>query len=76
MLFRSVKKLLVMKSGSVQQYGTVKEVLSNPEGLKQVGINCPRVVDLCYSLKRRGLTEGEVYTTVEETAELVRGLVE
>ena len=42
------------------------------EELKQMGINCPRSVELCHELRRAGLYSGATPVTTGAAARMVR----
>ena len=58
-------KLLVMNKGEIYMYGTVSEVFSNGEKLRQVGLNVPIVTRVFARLKEMGLEVSENVFTVE-----------
>ena len=66
------KSLCVMDKGAVRLHGTVHEVLAHPELLRQIGVNCPRVVTLHEQLLAAGLTAGQVPINVDEARAMVR----
>jgi len=49
------ERVIVMDKGSVLMDNTPKEVFSNVEKLKEVGLDVPQVTELIYELNRQGL---------------------
>lgn len=48
-------KVLVMNQGKVAMYGTVPEVYSQGEKLKEMGLNVPQITDVFLKLKASGI---------------------
>lgn len=60
---RIADRLIVLSQGSVAMDGTPAEVFSEPERLKELGLNVPRSTEIALALKARGVgLEGPVYT--------------
>ncbi len=63
-------KVLVMNKGQVEMYGTVDEVYSYSEELRNIGLNVPQVSKIFEILNKKGLTLGSAYT-VEKATEII-----
>ncbi len=63
-------KVLVMNKGQVEMYGTVDEVYSHSEELRNIGLNVPQVSKVFEILKKNGSDLGSAYT-VEKAAEII-----
>ena len=63
-------KVLVMNKGQVEMYGTVDEVYSHSEELRNIGLNVPQVSKVFEILKSNGMNLGSAYT-VEKAAEII-----
>ena len=63
-------KVLVMNKGQVEMYGTVDEVYSHSEELRNIGLNVPQVSKIFEILNKKGLNLGSAYT-VEKAAEII-----
>ncbi len=63
-------KVLVMNKGQVEMYGTVDEVYSHSEELRNIGLNVPQVSKIFEILNKKGLTLGSAYT-VEKAIEII-----
>ena len=63
-------KVLVMNDSRVRMYGTVDEVYSHSEELREIGLNIPQVSKVFEILNKNGLNLGSAYT-VEKAAEMI-----
>lgn len=63
-------KVLVMNNARVEMYGTVDEVYSHSEELRNIGLNIPQVSKIFEILNKNGLNLGSAYT-VEKAAEII-----
>ena len=63
-------KVLVMNNARVEMYGTVDEVYSRSEELRNIGLNIPQVSKIFELLNKNGLNLGSAYT-VEKAAEII-----
>ena len=72
LLSRYASRLMVMDKGAIALEGKTSEVLEHVEEMKQMGINCPRSVELCHELRRAGLYSGSTPVTAEAAARMVR----
>ncbi|HHV71045.1 MAG TPA: energy-coupling factor transporter ATPase [Clostridia bacterium] len=72
---RLVDKLIVMHRGQVALQGTAREVFSQPEILKKIGLDVPQVTELMHKLKERGLkVRTDVLTVEESKQEILKAL--
>ena len=74
------KKVIVMNKGKIAFCGSVNEVYSHGEELKEMGLNVPEVTDIFLKLKASGVDcKTDVYTVeqgVEEYKRLLGGAVD
>ena len=63
-------KVLVMNKGQVEMYGSVDEVYSHSEELRNIGLNVPQVSKIFEILNKKGLNLGSAYT-VEKATEII-----
>lgn len=66
-------KVLVMNNARVEMYGTVDEIYSRSEELREIGLNVPQVSKIFEILNKSGLNIGSAYT-VEKAAERILSL--
>jgi energy-coupling factor transport system ATP-binding protein len=66
-------RVVVVDSGKILRDGTPKEVFSEVELLKSVGLDVPQVTELVYELRKEGidlpqdiLTEDECYQALKK----------
>lgn len=59
-------KILVMNKGSLEMFGSVSEVFSKKERLREIGLNVPIVTSVFATLKAQGVPVKEDIFTVEE----------
>ncbi len=64
-------KIMVLNQGSVFDFGTAKEVFSNREKLRSVGLNVPAITNVIYALNERYGYDFEPSITVNEACELI-----
>ena len=73
------KKVIVMNKGKIAFCGSVNEVYSHGEDLKEMGLNVPEVTDIFLKLKASGVDcKTDIYTVeqgVEEYKRLLGGAV-
>ncbi len=62
-------KIYVMDKGKLVMDGNPKEVFSNVEQLKSIGLEVPQVTELGYMLKQSGMNISDGILTVEELLE-------
>ncbi len=74
------KKVIVMNKGKIAFCGSVNEVYSHGEELKEMGLNVPEVTDIFLKLKASGVDcKTDIYTVeqgVEEYKRLLGGAVD
>lgn len=61
-------RVVVMDRGEIVMEGTPKEIFSQVEKLKKIGLDVPQTTELLYSLKKSGFELGCDILTVEECA--------
>lgn len=67
-----VKRLVVMAQGTIVMDGTVREVFSQPEKLKEIGLAVPQVTSLMLDLQQKGFpVPGNVVTLEEAEAQIL-----
>jgi energy-coupling factor transporter ATP-binding protein EcfA2 len=59
-------KVVLMKEGSVVAQGLTREVLSDPDLLKSVGVAPPQILEIASILNKRGLGRDFSFLTVDE----------
>ena len=70
---RLCTKVYVMNGGKVAMSGSVAEVYSRGNELKNMGLNIPQVTDIFIKLKERGVDcKTDIYTLEQAQAELER----
>lgn len=67
-------RVVVIDSGEVLRDGTPKEVFSEVELLKSVGLDVPQVTELVYELRKEGVPLPQDILTEEECYEAIKGL--
>lgn len=66
-------KVLVMNKGTVAMSGTVKDVYSHGDELKQMGLNIPEVTDIFLKLRSMGIDcKTDIYTIEQAESEYRR----
>ena len=66
-------KVVVMNKGKVAMSGTVKEVYSHAQELKDMGLNVPQVTEIFLKLKESGIDcKTDIFTVAQGCAELAR----
>ncbi len=72
---RLCSRLIVMEHGGIVLDGTPKQVFSQIDRLREMGLGVPQVTEVMHELKRRGLpVQTDVLTLEEAEAELLRVL--
>ncbi|MFA6948231.1 MAG: ABC transporter ATP-binding protein, partial [Eubacteriales bacterium] len=72
LLANYVKRLAVLSHGKICRDGTVRDVLRHSDELRQIGVNCPRVVTLSDNLSRRGFFDPpQIAINVDEAALMI-----
>lgn len=59
---RIATKVAVMNNARLEMYGTVDEVYSRAEQLREMGLNVPQISKIFENLKNKGYDLGSVYT--------------
>lgn len=72
---RYAQRIIVMDHGQIQLQGTPHEVFSQPERLKQSGLDVPSLTKLLLELKQRGLdVRTDLFAVEDVKAEILRAL--
>lgn len=67
------EKVLVMNMGRVAMYGSVNEVYSHGEELRQMGLNVPEITEIFLRLKKNGVDcRSDIYTVQQGVDEIKR----
>lgn len=64
-------RVLVMSEGEILMEGTPKEVFSQVEKIKELGLDVPQVTELAYELRKEGIQIKSDILSVEELVELL-----
>lgn len=64
-------RLIIIDAGRIVLDGTPKDVFSNVEKVKSLGLDVPQVTELLYELKKEGLPVEELPLTVEEAFKII-----
>lgn len=67
---RVATRVAVMNNARLEMYGTVDEVYSNAERLREIGLNIPQISKVFEILKQKGYDLGSVYT-VDRAVEIL-----
>ncbi len=67
-------RLIIIDNGSIVLDGTPKEVFSNVDKVKSLGLDVPQVTELMYSLKKQGIKVDKLPLTVDEAFEIINDL--
>lgn len=59
-------RVIVMAEGEVQMEGSPKEIFSQVEKIKELGLDVPQVTELAYELRKEGIDISEDILSVEE----------
>lgn len=59
-------KIIVMNKGKIDMMGTVDEIFSNPNRLKEIGLNVPEITDVFLELKKLGIDCNTNIYTIEQ----------
>ncbi len=60
---RIADRLIVLSKGTVAMDGTPEEVFSNPERLRDLGLDVPKATEIAIALREKGIPlEGPIYT--------------
>ena len=72
---RYAQRIIVMDHGQIQLQGTPHEVFSQPERLKQSGLDVPSLTKLLLELKQRGLdVRTDLFAVEDVKTEILRAL--
>lgn len=67
-------RLIIIDNGSIVLDGTPKEVFSNVDKVKSLGLDVPQVTELMYSLKKQGIKVDRLPLTVDEAFDIINDL--
>ncbi len=67
-------RLIIIDNGNVVLDGTPKEVFSNVDTVKNLGLDVPQVTELTYLLKEYGINVDSLPLTVEEAFEILKDI--
>ena len=65
-------RVVVMESGKIVKVGTPREIFTDVEGIKKIGLDVPIVAEMTYRLRKRGFNLPEDILTAEELAAALR----
>lgn len=66
-------RIVVMHKGEIVREGTPREIFSDVEGMKAIGLDVPQVTEIAYYLRKRGFDiKGDPLTEDELIAEIER----
>ncbi len=68
------KRLIIIDDGGIVLDGTPREVFSNVDKIKSLGLDVPQVTELMHSLRKQGLKIEKLPLTVDEAFDIVKGL--
>lgn len=69
-------RVIVMNKSSVAIQGSVDEVYSRGDELREMGLNVPEITEIFAKLRAKGIDVPANVYTVEQGAEILRGLME
>lgn len=68
-------RLVIIDEGNIIKDGTPKEVFSDVEGIKSLGLDVPQVTELFYELKNEGIELPSDIIDVNEGVEIIKGIL-
>jgi energy-coupling factor transport system ATP-binding protein len=68
-------RIVVVDHGDIVMEGTPKEVFSQVERLKELGLDVPQVTELCYRLKKDGVAVPDDVITEEECTRVLEAIL-
>lgn len=68
-------RVIVVDHGDVVMTGTPREIFSQVEKMKELGLDVPQVTELCYRLKKNGIAVAENVITEEECTTVLEQLL-
>ena len=73
----SADRVVVMHKGEIVKSGAPREIFSDVEGMKEMGLSVPQVTEIAYSLKKKGFDiRGDILTEDELICEIERYISE
>lgn len=64
-------RVIVMSEGEIQMEGTPKEIFSQVDKIKELGLDVPQVTELAYELRKEGIDISHDILSVEELLNLL-----
>lgn len=64
-------RVVVMSQGEIEMEGTPKEIFSQVEKIKELGLDVPQVTELAYELRKEGIDISQDILSVEELLKLL-----
>jgi energy-coupling factor transport system ATP-binding protein len=62
-------RIIVMEDGNIVMDGTPRQIFSEVEKVKKIGLDVPQVTELAYELRQEGINVPKDILTVEELVE-------
>lgn len=72
---KTAENVIVMHRGRVEMQGTVEEVFSREERLREIGLNVPQITLLADKLRKNGIDLPENIYTVSSCVEAIKKLI-
>jgi energy-coupling factor transport system ATP-binding protein len=64
-------RIVIMEKGKVIKIGTPKEIFSDVERMKAIGLDIPQVTELVYELNKTGFKLDPEILTIEELVKAI-----
>ena len=64
-------KIVVMEHGQIKKIGTPREIFSEVEEVKKIGLDVPIAAEICYRLNKKNFNLPKNILTAEELAEII-----
>ena len=68
-------RLIVMNNGKIEMDGTPKQIFSQPNRLKQIGLDLPKPTELCNRLKEEGFNIDKPIITIDDAVKTIENLL-
>ena len=65
-------RIIVMESGRIIKVGTPREIFTDVEGIKKIGLDVPIAAEIAYRLRKRGLNLPKDIVTAEDLSAALR----
>lgn len=69
-------RIIVVDHGDVVMTGTPREIFSQVDKMKELGLDVPQVTELCHRLKQEGLPVPDDVITEEECTAVLKQLLQ